>query len=612
MKLHSINWLVSSAISTFKRFSPVILFAIGSCWFYRLYIHLPYEEKGNHHYYINLVLSCYLGMLLLMVVTIYSERNKFTPAKKVIGSFLAILLIAAYYYSLPDHFTMTSMTRFVLFFLGLHFLVAFVPFIRVGEINGFWQYNKILFLRILTAGLYSGVLYIGLFLALLAIEKLFGANIEWKTYADLGIFIFGIFNTWFFLAGFPADFGDLELKTEYPKGLKIFTQYILFSLITVYLVILYLYMFKIIFTAQWPYGWVSYLVLVFSIVGILSLLLIHPIRNEQNNKWILAFNRFFYFAICPLIVLLFLAIQRRIRDYGITELRYFVLILAIWLAFIAVYFLVSKKKNIKIIPVTLCILAFLSSFGPWGAFAVSINSQTRHLIKILEKNKLVKDHKIVRLNDTISIADAKEITSTVEYLINTEGYPSLQPYFSQNLDSLLKRDKSNDFSYSYAQTNKVLGLMNIAYTNQYEAEYNQRSYFNYHRNNDKAVISLTGFDYFINDYSAYTNKEHNSSSTYMLDKKDLLVSCGGDPFSLRIQSPNGLTLAFNLDSLTKSFKSKASNQFGSISTDSMMIQSQNEELSVKIIFRELNGEYVKDKVNINHLAADILVRFKKP
>ncbi len=136
-------------------------------------------------------------------------------------------------------------------------------------------------------------------------------------------------------------------------------------------------MVKIIVTAQWPVGWVSYLILVYSVLGVLALLLIHPIRNQQGNKWIVGFSSFFYIALIPLLCLLYLAIFKRVNTYGITELRYYVLLLATWLLALNLYFVFSKIKSIKIIPVSLCILALFSTVGPWGAFQWSLRSQQR-------------------------------------------------------------------------------------------------------------------------------------------------------------------------------------------------------------------------------------------
>ena len=90
------------------------------------------------------------------------------------------------------------------------------------------------------------VLYIGISLALLAVERLFSVNVRSEVYEDCSWILGGIFSVWFFLAGFPKTYDSPDVITDYPKGLKIFTQYVLLVLVTVYLLILYAYMFKII------------------------------------------------------------------------------------------------------------------------------------------------------------------------------------------------------------------------------------------------------------------------------------------------------------------------------------------------------------------------------
>ncbi len=339
MKIPSLHSLIARAGKTFLRFPLALIFTLTGVIFV---IKTTHYNKGDYQapmWYWNVMKSAYLGMLLQIALTTFAERRQWSRAKTILllgaGAALAII----YYFSLPDHFMDISMLRLTLFALGMHWLIAFIPFTGSGEMNGFWQYNKILFLRILTAALYSGVLYAGLALALLAIENLFKIHVDYKWYLDLWVVLAGLFNTWFFLGGFPDDYDSLEERTDYPKGLKIFTQYVLLPIITIYLLILYAYMARIIINAQWPVGWVSNLVLGFSVAGILSLLLIHPVRNEAGNKWIGIFSKFFYIALFPLLILLFLAISRRVGEYGITESRYFVLLLALWLGFIAIYFL---------------------------------------------------------------------------------------------------------------------------------------------------------------------------------------------------------------------------------------------------------------------------------
>ena len=163
--------------------------------------------------------------------------------------------------------------------------------------EAFWEFNKTLFLRILISALYTAVLYIGLVVAMAAIDQLLEIDIDDDRYLQLFIFQVGIFNTWFFLSGIPKFNNTSELEIEYPKPLKVFVQYVLIPLVTVYIAILYVYTGKIIIQWELPNGWVSYLVLSFSIAGILSLLLLFPIRNQKENTWIRIYSKGVLFGV---------------------------------------------------------------------------------------------------------------------------------------------------------------------------------------------------------------------------------------------------------------------------------------------------------------------------
>ena len=121
---------------------------------------------------------------------------------------------------------------------------------------------------------------------------------------------------------------QLEKDGSYPQILKFFTQFVLIPLLLIYVTILYFYAGKILINWELPRGWVSYLILIFSLFGLLSFLLVHPIAQKKENLWIYSFNRWFYFVLIPLIGLLFWAILYRINLYGITHGRYYVLLLA--------------------------------------------------------------------------------------------------------------------------------------------------------------------------------------------------------------------------------------------------------------------------------------------
>ena len=124
--------------------------------------------------------------------------------------------------------------------------------------------------------MYSGFLYVGLILALSALKLLFDIEIHEELYLEFYIVIIGLFNTWFFVSGIPSNLEELENVNEYPKGLKIFAQYVLLPLLVLYLIILYAYGAKILIFWDWPKGIVSYLISCVSVLGILTVLLFYP------------------------------------------------------------------------------------------------------------------------------------------------------------------------------------------------------------------------------------------------------------------------------------------------------------------------------------------------
>jgi hypothetical protein len=606
MKLPSLDSLVKSAAKTFVRFAPALVLAVAATWYCMRWEHGNYSYGDVHNRYWNIVQSCYLGMLLSIALTVFAESRRWGKWGNWGLQAGGLLLVLGYYFSLPATVETMSIIRFALFLLGLHLLIAFVPFTRGAGVNGFWQYNKILFLRILASALYTGVLFAGLALALLAVEKLFKVDISGNRYADLWFLLTGVFNTWYFLAGVPADYASLEGQRDYPKGLKIFTQYVLLPILTVYLVILYAYMIRIVITAQWPVGWVSYLILGFSVAGILSLLLIHPIREEAGNKWILAFSRFYYFALVPLIVLLGLAIARRVGEYGITERRYFICLLASWLLFITVYFITSNVKNIRVIPQSLCLIAFLSSFGPWGAFSVSLHAQRARLLKVLERNQMLVGGKITVAAHPVSFADNKAVSGITEYLVGVHGYGSLQPFFRQNLDSLSAGER---YDYGLGRTEKVLRLMQLEYINEYQTEKSTDRGFTFNVEAPGA-LDITGYNYVIPDYT-YSSYEAETDSTGIFHAGALPlkihVDTGAHLFS--IGNGSGVVCRWRLDSLVKALNQKYGSSFERrISPSDMTLSAESGQARYRVEVQGITGYMDSAAFRINHISAIILIQ----
>ncbi|MFZ4928254.1 DUF4153 domain-containing protein [Chryseobacterium sp. Mn2064] len=365
--------------------------------------------------YSKLTTCACLGISLLFAVKMLSQRI----GRELLLQLSGIAFLVGFYFILPTRskdFTEIQGYTIVVTFILIHLLVSFIPFLKKNRELGFWQYNKNLFVNFFLTIIFTGILTGGIELAFFAVTELFNLSFGEKiySYTFLVLAIFG--STFIFLLFNEKGLNTLEKDGTYPVVLKFFTQFILIPLLLIYAVILYFYSLKILINWELPRGWVSYLILAYSMMGILALLLVHPLKEENAKSWVKIFSKVFYYTIIPLIVLLFTAIFTRILEYGYTEPRYFVLLLALWLLSTVIYFILGKKTTIKFIPVSLFAFgAFALIFPYFNAFSVAQRSQKAELLKILHQHQLLKNGKIV-FQKKIDENARRQISDIFEFL----------------------------------------------------------------------------------------------------------------------------------------------------------------------------------------------------
>src|SRR5687768_5451958 len=130
---------------------------------------------------------------------------------------MAAGLVLLYYASMDfraDH----AAFLFIQLLVAGHLLVAIAPYLTSERLDGFWQFSRILFLRCLTGVFYAVVLWAGLSIALAAVDKLFGVDIDSEMYAHLWAFLAFVFHPWFFLSGVPAIMRSWRPATTTPRG----------------------------------------------------------------------------------------------------------------------------------------------------------------------------------------------------------------------------------------------------------------------------------------------------------------------------------------------------------------------------------------------------------
>ncbi len=613
MKLPSVTHIADQSLKTFSRFPFAILSAIiGTA----AVLVLAQEEFAENHplpWLFNTAVVGFLGISLMTFAQFWAERFALSFRQWLALHLAVVAVLVMYWFVLPENVfeaPLHNLFRFWLIVLGTHLFVAVGPFIGRGSVDAFWEFNKSLLLRMVTAGLYSGVLYVGLAVALAAVDNLFNAEIRPIRYLQLWWFLAGVFNTWFFLSGVPNVSGLADKGVSYPKGLKVFSQYVLVPLVTVYLAILYAYMAKIVIEWDWPQGWVGYLVLGFSTSGILTILLVHPIKDALDNRWMAALTRWFYVAILPPSVLLLLAIWRRVSEYGLTENRYFVVVLGFWLIGISLYFLLSTRKNIKVIPLSLGIIALASSVGPWSAMSVSQWNQMGRLEQVLGQNNMLAEGHIVRTASPVSYADARRISSVIRYIVEVHGTEELQPWFGASLDSIAASSQAR-WQRADDVARRIVSSVGIEYVPEFQVRAG-RSAELYTFTSDVTSFDIGGYG-FVHTGEMLNDTRRESAFTGGGRKWVVAMQPDSSVVSVQRLDDRGVAadaVVLQIGPVIESLMPARTVQFRSVSVggDSLVVAGQSGSLAAKALLRRLVVERDSSGVKISQVTLDLFLK----
>ncbi|ARC86293.1 hypothetical protein U732_154 [Clostridium argentinense CDC 2741] len=559
MKFKEFAKNISSGIkNSIKRF-PVSIALSLCCAILLIYIsELGYDANPDiRENLMKLVRIFALGIPLSLCIKLFFERleeyKRITIFLTYIGG--AILLILYYLFLLND-FKMVSMTRYFSVTLILYLTFLFIPYI--SKKDNFELYVIKVFTSFFTTFIYSIVLYLGLCAILFTVNKLLGINVEYQIYYYTWLIVSLVFAPCFFLAGVPYKNRAFTLK-DYPKLLKILILYIIIPLITIYTAILYIYFIKIIITWKWPQGLVSHLVLWYSVITAAVLFFIYPFI--ENNSWAKTLMKVFPKVLIPLIVMMFFSIGIRISAYGVTENRYYVVILGLWVFLIMLYFSICKKFKNIILPMSLAIIILISTFGPFSSYSISKYSQNKRFTNILNKNSMISEGEIIP-NSNISTEDKNQISSILSYFNNKHSLSDVK-YLPKNFKI---QDIDSVFGFSYI-----------------ENEYNSLIYYTYFNNyEDRIPLEIKDYDYLIDSEILNTN---NSSANEL--NAEFIPESG----IVKITRSGDELYSKDLNEFTKKLIDKygINNGGQGIDLKEMTFEDENEKIKVKFLFSQISG-----------------------
>ncbi len=453
--ISTLKYFLDQLKKTFIRFPECVAlsFLLG------LYSSYLIQVDSPDRFYLVLLLTQFMGLPVFVFLTFNFQKwgyvsLKSTLGRLVIGISILTLFFIYLYYGLSDRMFFLQFFHLALI---VHLLVSLGGPKPSNELE-FWNFNRDFFLRALLSFFYSLVLFIGLCIFYAAINLLLGINLPKNIYAQSFVFIFTSFLTVHFLAGSPTL--DTLTSKKYPYSLLVFVKYLLIPLTTLYVLILYIYLGKIIVTGDWTKTYVAWLISGVSILGVFNLLLVSPLERDPNETWITKYKKFFYMSLIPLLGMLFWSLYQRISEFGLTEPRLILLYLGLTLLLISIYFLKTNRTSIDVIPKTLLFVSVLGFIFPLNIYQNSRWSQQKKLEKLMIKHQGSLNPETANKFQKLTPAENESAVNIIRYLARHHGLDSLNPTISKEKTEALKLENTSMF-FSESKLSSLFGILKL-------------------------------------------------------------------------------------------------------------------------------------------------------
>lgn len=342
-----------------------------------------------------------------------------------------------------------------------------------------------------------------------------------------------------------------------PKSFKIIMHYILLSLYTLLILVLYIYLFKCIFFKQLPNGIINWFVSISTLLYIVFYLSFLQYKSKTINL----FYKFGAFLLIPLIFIQVVAFSIRINAYGFTSIR----VLSLYYILFSICFIIlTFIKKGKFIFSSFLILIFfilLATSTPLNIHDVAILNQKTRMETILKKHDMIKDNTIIPISDPNKLSNKEKeiIVSTFDELIEINDFNLI---YSNNeikeneiliadgetFYKILNNKETNEYKkdsngniIKIIDTNDFLTIFGFEYRKNYSEEdniiefceieakeitevdvsnYKKIFYFSKQdyssKTEDKTIVTINNKKYDFNDIIIPYLKETNDSSYYRI------------------------------------------------------------------------------------------------
>ena len=428
---------IKSAVSTHPiEIFLISAFAIG-IWFMELGTH-----KGEH--------LAYWVFEPMLFIFVYLSRPYSWYRFSWIVPLVALAIIgmtndsAEFYLSSPKFWGAN--------FIALLVLLGF-PFEKNNQGFTYRNFTNLFHLGLATA---VWLLVFGLVAAILfTITTLFNVEFSYSFYSHFYTSL-GIFTQPLFFLVFQQRQAKSEMTLN--RIFEILVNFVLAPALMIFTVLLYAYVVQIIFEGVLPKGMLANITLPYLLGG----LGVYALRSIcAKARWETFFKFYPYLAIVP-IVLLWLAIDRRISAYAWTEQRIYLVALATAITIAYAILIVPKARQYRLISGVVMVAIFAMTWVVKPQ-EIAYQSQTARFEQLLKKLNLSDDSGKIRDDvDFVErlenmpkseLKDWKELDSVSDYLL-----------YSIELDSSVEdayQERREVFQKQYGEKSKELLKVDI-------------------------------------------------------------------------------------------------------------------------------------------------------
>lgn len=537
----------------------------------------------------RLLFAGIFGALMSTAVQFMLERHKNLSKYTLLFYCAAFVLSTVYYYFMTDETVSQSM---VVHLLVISFAL-FAAYLYLPSSRNDVDFGNVAlahFKAAFTAILYGVVLFLGFFAIFGAIHVLL-YKLDSKIYVHTANIIFSFFTPVYYLSLLPEFNSDdekaakkKEASYSYPRVLEILVSNIMIPLISIFSVVLIIYFLKILITGVWPVGQVGPMVLGYSAAGYF----IYILCSKLKNRFSVSFRKFFPPVLLPLVAMQLFSSYIRVKAYGITESRYYVILFGVFSIICALVLIFGKKKNPNSIVFLSAIFAILSIIPPVDAFTVSRNSQEARLEEILVRNNMLVQNKIVPSKD-ISREDKYEITNISDYL-KRMGYLSGIEWFPS--------EYITGYEY-YSNFEKIYGFGSNY--DRYPPE--KETGYVYVRLDDNIEIDVSGYNKFIKLRIINSINRDVTVGTFNIRNQEYIIEQKTDAsgnVTLEILNESGsMIIEIPMKDFTDRLFESTDGSKSLKSPDELTIYAQNEAIRIRIIVNDFNASKSDNNLRID-------------